>query len=36
MYYDRLKQGNLIDYYKIYHRDDWDNFIKEEQLVEIR
>lgn len=35
MYYERLKQGNLIDYYKIYHRNDWDDFIKEEQLVEI-
>lgn len=35
MYYERLKQGKLIDYYKIYHRDDWDDFIKEEQLVEI-
>lgn len=35
MYYERLKQGNLIDYYKIYHRDEWDNFIKDEQLVEI-
>lgn len=36
MFYERLKQGNLIDYYKIYHRDDWDNFIKDEQLVEIK
>ena len=36
MFYERLKQGNLIDYYKIYHRDDWDDFIKEEQLVEIK
>ena len=36
MYYERLKQGNLIDYYKIYHRDKWDYFIKEEQLVEIK
>ena len=35
MYYERLKQGNIIDYYKIYNRDDWDDFIKEEQLVEI-
>lgn len=34
-YYERLKQGNLIDYYKIYHRDDWDDFIEEEELVEI-
>ena len=34
-YYERLKQGNLIDYYKIYHRDDWDDFIEDEHLVEI-
>ena len=33
MYYERLKQGNLIDYYEIYHRDDWDTFIKNEHLI---